>query len=88
LISDLSFGSHFFQDMVEMNIFYLAVYPEQENITFNAVQRQKMPNILKELVPEDSQYADTVRVYDVRDKNLILLPDIVAQEMICFFDNA
>jgi hypothetical protein len=72
--------------MVEMNIFYLAVYPEQENVTFNAVQMQKMPNILKELVPEDSQYTDTVRVYDVRDKNLILLSDIVAQEMICFFN--
>lgn len=69
-----------------MNIFYLAVYPEQENVTFNAVQMQKMPNILKELVPEDSQYTDTVRVYDVRDKNLILLSDIVAQEMICFFN--
>jgi hypothetical protein len=72
--------------MVEMNIFYLAVYPEQENVTFNAVQMQKMPNILKELVPKDSQYTDTVRVYDVRDKNLILLSDIVAQEMICFFN--
>lgn len=86
MIPDLSFGTHFFQDMVEMNIFYLAVYPEQENVTFNAVQMQKMPNILKELVPEDSQYTDTVRVYDVRDKNLILLSDIVAQEMICFFN--
>jgi hypothetical protein len=88
LIPDLSFGTHFFQDLVEMNIFYLAIYPEQENVTFNTVQMQKMPNVLKELVPEDRQYADIVHVYDVREKNLILLSDIVAQEMVCFFDNA
>ncbi|OGP68939.1 MAG: phosphoenolpyruvate synthase [Deltaproteobacteria bacterium RBG_19FT_COMBO_43_11] len=88
LIPDLSFGTHFFQDMVEMNIVYLAVYPEQENVTFNVVQMQKMPNILKELMPEDSRYADIVHVYDVREKNLVLLSDIVAQEMVCFFDNA
>ena len=86
LIPDLSFGTHFFQDMVEMNIFYMAIYPEQEKVIFNTSVMESMSNILEELVPEDRQYADVVHVYDVREKKLILLSDIVAQEMVCFFD--
>jgi hypothetical protein len=86
LIPDLSFGTHFFQDMVEMNIFYMAIYLEQEKVIFNTAWMQSMSNIMEELVPEDRQYADVVHVYDVREKNLKLLSDIVAQEMVCFFD--
>ncbi len=86
LIPDLSFGTHFFQDMVEMNIFYMAVYPEQEKVIFNISAMESMSNLLEEFAPEDCQYADVVRVYNVREKNLILLSDIVAQEMVCFFE--
>lgn len=86
LIPDLSFGTHFFQDMVEMNIFYMAIYPEQEKVIFNISAMESMRNLLEEFVPEDSQYAEVVRVYNVREKKLILLSDIVAQEMICFFE--
>ena len=86
LIPDLSFGTHFFQDMVEMNIFYMAIYPDLEKVVFNTALMQSMPNILDTLVPEDRQYADVVYVLDVREKKLILLSDIVAQEMVCFFE--
>jgi hypothetical protein len=41
---------------------------------------------MEEVAPEDRQYADVVRFYDVREKNLILLSDIVAQEMVCYFE--
>jgi len=36
LIPDLSFGTHFFQDLVEMDIFYMAIYPEKEKVFFNS----------------------------------------------------
>lgn len=38
------------------------------------------------VVPADKQYADVVRVYKVLEKKLILLSNIVAQEMVCFFE--
>jgi hypothetical protein len=85
LIPDLSYGTHFFQDMVEMDIFYVAIYPDNENVIFNTAWMQKMPNLLAELAPEDGKYANMVGVYDVRAKDLRLLSDIVAQEMVCFF---
>jgi hypothetical protein len=84
LVPDLSFGTHFFQDLVEMDIFYLAIYPEKKNVIFNKAWLERQPNILKDLAPEDKQYADVVRVCDVRAKDLRLLSDIVNQKMICF----
>ncbi|OGP89074.1 MAG: phosphoenolpyruvate synthase [Deltaproteobacteria bacterium RBG_19FT_COMBO_43_11] len=85
LIPDLSFGTHFFQDMVEMSIFYMAIYPEKEGVIFNSVWMKKQPNTLADLMPDDSGFAEVVCVYDVRDKDLRLLSDIVTQKMICFF---
>lgn len=87
LIPDLSFGTHFFQDMVEMNIFYMAVYPENAKVVFNTAWMETVPNLLTEIVPEESRHAEVVGVYDVTDKDLRLMSDIVAQKMVCFFKN-
>jgi hypothetical protein len=85
LIPDLSFGTHFFQDMVEMDIFYMAIYPEKKDVIFNTALMKKQPNILTDLMPDDSRFAKVIHVYDVRTKDLRLLSDIVTQKMICFF---
>ncbi len=85
LIPDLSFGTHFFQDMVEMDIFYMAIYPEKDGVLFNTAWIKKQPNILTDLMPDDARFAAVVKVYDVRNKDLRLLSDIVTQKMICFF---
>jgi hypothetical protein len=85
LIPELSFGTHFFQDLVEMNIFYMAIYPDSEKVIFHTEWMRKMTNLLEELVPEDRKYADVVGVYDVKGKDLRFISDVVAQEMICFF---
>jgi hypothetical protein len=68
-----------------MDIFYMAIYPEKEDVFFNTAWMERQPNIMAELVPEDKKYAGVVRVYDVGSKDLRLLSDIVTQKMICFF---
>lgn len=88
LIPDLSFGTHFFQDMVEMDIFYMAIYPEKEGVFFNTSWMAKQPNILADLMPEDGRFAKVVKVFDMRNQDLRLLSDIVTQKMICFFGDA
>ncbi len=85
LIPDLSFGTHFFQDLVEMNIFYMAIYPDREKVIFNTAWMQTMPNLLEKIAPEAGRYAGIVRVHDVQTSNLRLLSDVVTQEMICYF---
>ena len=34
-VPDLSFGTHFFQDLVEASIRYLPLYPDEKGIIFN-----------------------------------------------------
>jgi len=68
-----------------MDIFYMAIYPEKEDVIFNTTLLKKQSNILMDLMPKDAKFASVVHVYDVRDKDLRLLSDIVTQKMICFF---
>jgi pyruvate, water dikinase len=65
-VPDLSFGTHFFQDLVEANIRYLPLYPGDRNVAFNDLFLQRSRSILKELVPEHAGLSDVVRVIDVR----------------------
>jgi len=65
-LPDLSFGTHFFQDLVEASIRYLPLYPDDPNIRFNEEFFAGARNILPEILPEFSTLAETVRVIDVR----------------------
>lgn len=64
-IPELSFGTHFFQDLVEASIRYLPLYPDDDGILFNEAFFARSENILADLLPEYAAYADTVRVIDV-----------------------
>ena len=48
LAPEPSFGTHFFQDLVEANIYPLAVYLDDEDVVFNRDFFYKTPNQLAE----------------------------------------
>ncbi len=62
---DLSFGTHFFQDLVEASIRYLPLYPDEEGVAFNELLLTRSDNILVDIAPEFASLADTVHVVDV-----------------------
>jgi hypothetical protein len=64
-VPELSFGTHFFQDLVESGIRYLPLYPDQEGIFFNELFFRRSHNVLSELAPDLSRLSETVRVIDV-----------------------
>ncbi len=64
-VPDLSFGTHFFQDLVEAGIRYLPLYPDEPENAFNEEFFSSMPNILLDLIPDAEKVAETVRVIDV-----------------------
>jgi hypothetical protein len=66
-VPEVSFGSHFFQDLVESRIPYLALYPEEKGNLFKEKFLHDARNVLPDLVPEVADYADVVRVIDVAD---------------------
>jgi hypothetical protein len=84
LIPDLSFGTHFFHDLIETDIFYLAVYPENPATCFNQEWIRSLPNILADVCPADISLENTVRVADTSDQNLTIISDVVTQKTICF----
>ena len=64
-VPELSFGTHFFQDLVEASIRYLPLYPDDEGIRFNEMFLKQSPNILAEILHPFEHLAGTVRVIDV-----------------------
>jgi len=62
---DLSFGTHFFQDLVEASIRYLPLYPDEPGVCFNEAFLTGAPSVLGKLLPEYERLAETVRVIEV-----------------------
>ena len=85
LMPELSFGTHFFQDLVEGDIFYVALFPGKPDTVFNKAKLDEMPNRLAEVLPESSKYANVVRLYELRDRKLRIASDVTSRKVICFF---
>lgn len=64
-VPDLSFGTHFFQDLVESSILYLPLYPDDPGAVFNEAFFRGAPDVLAELAPELADLAPALRVIDV-----------------------
>jgi pyruvate, water dikinase len=64
-LPELSFGTHFFQDLVEASIRYLPLYPDDPTTAFNELFLRRSRNVLRELLPEFAHLEDTLRVIDV-----------------------
>jgi hypothetical protein len=79
LIPDLSFGTHFFHDLIETRIFYLAVYPEQPEVIFNADWFRGLPNLLETISSADAALHHVVRIADIPDAGFRLCSDVTTQ---------
>lgn len=64
-VPELSFGTHFFQDLVESDIRYIPLYPDEEGNDFNERFLRGAQNILAEILPRYARFGDVVHVIDV-----------------------
>ena len=64
-LPDLSFGTHFFQDLVESNIRYLPLYPDDDGNIFNEKWFKSSNNLLSEVLPNYTEYQHIVHVINV-----------------------
>jgi hypothetical protein len=62
---EASYGTHFFQDLVEAEIHPLILYPEDRTVFFNRDFFANAANVLGDLLPADQGYADLIKVIDV-----------------------
>ena len=64
-VPDPSFGTHFFQDLVEASIRYLPLYPDDRGIIFNEHFLNTAQSILPDTLPEFTNLSAVIRVIDV-----------------------
>jgi hypothetical protein len=64
-VPEPSFGTHFFQDLVESNIYPLAIYFEDPEVQFNHSFFYDTANKLDKFLPENAGCSDTIRLIEV-----------------------
>jgi len=64
-VPELSFGTHFFQDLVESSIRYIPLYPDDPGIAFNERFLLSSRNYLADILPDCASLAETIHVIDV-----------------------
>ena len=78
---ELSYGSHFFQDLVEAGIHYAAVYPEERTCVFDEPKFDSFPDRYRELTGDEG-LEGVIRVYDLGKDGGILFSELNSQD--CF----
>ena len=88
VVPDVSLGTHFFNDLVEANMLYLAVHPTRRGDSLNLKFLAGARNRLAELLPEDAEWAGVVRVIDFPDAGDGRVPYLNAnsfrQRVVCY----
>lgn len=81
LMPELSYGSHFFQDLVETGIFYVALFDNKSDVIFNEYKLREKENIVKQIIKDNNINEDVIKVYDT--KGLQIYSDITEQIVTC-----
>lgn len=78
---ELSYGSHFFQDIVESGIFYVAIFDGHKDVVFNPGRILNGSNLIGELSPGGTQFANVIHVIEA--SGIEVYSDIVTQTVLC-----
>jgi len=90
LIPDVSLGTHFLNELVEMNMLYLALFPQRESNFLNQDFFLRAPNRLLSLIEGiEPRWADVIKVVDTADvvgagQSIALSADAREQKVLCF----
>jgi hypothetical protein len=89
-LPELSYGSHFFQDLVEADVFYAAIFENKSTTEYYDPDFfRDEPNLLRKEVPEVPEGAEnTVFVYDMKGKGLRIVSEIASGRTVCGFFTA
>lgn len=89
LIPAVSLGTHFFNDLVENNMLYLAIHP-QKNDKINKTLITNAENKLSKLIPDAEKFEDVLKFIDVshfqQNQKMRLNSDTIKQKAFCFLE--
>ncbi|MFK7691285.1 PEP/pyruvate-binding domain-containing protein [Paenibacillus sp. HJGM_3] len=78
---ELSYGSHFFQDLVETGIFYAAIFAGRKDVVYNPEVILERENLLASILPMSEQFTDVIHI--AATDGMEVFSDIVTQRLIC-----
>lgn len=78
---ELSYGSHIFQDLVEAEILYTAVFNNAKTIHFHPDKLQRCPDVISDFDGTEN-LSDIVHVYDVSGINCKVYNDIANEHLV------
>jgi hypothetical protein len=89
-VPEVSYGTHFFQDLVEDGIYYLALHPDEGRDILQDRFLSRAPNALAEISPRDAELSGCLRVIRVSDaapgRAMHLAMDGEAGEAMCWLE--
>ncbi len=89
-VPEVSYGTHFFLDLVEAQIIYLPVYPNDPTSQFNEPFFHSADNKLTELFPDAVEYTDLIRIIDIHTetngKSMQVVADPQNQQAVCYLE--
>jgi len=78
---ELSYGSHFFQDIVESEIFYVAIFDGYRDVIFNPDRILREENLLTTFLPESGKFKNVIHI--AKTSGMEIYSDIVTQRLLC-----
>ena len=82
---ELSYGSHIFQDLVEAQILYMAVFPGEKTLQFRPELLRETENVVSG-IPGGEALDGVVCLADVSSRNCMLYHDLAEEHILLCFD--
>jgi len=93
LVPDVSLGTHFLSELIEMDILYIAIVPNQADNYINHDFFEKSKNKLVDLIPTAEKWQHAIKVIDVceviSDSNscITLVANAPDQNVVCYYND-
>ncbi|OGV65383.1 MAG: hypothetical protein A3K19_11125 [Lentisphaerae bacterium RIFOXYB12_FULL_65_16] len=89
LVPDVSLGTHFFNELVENDILYMALFPNKEGNRINTKTLETdLPNRLVDLLPDAAEWTKAVRFLNMADlpegAMCVLSANVIKQRVCCY----
>ncbi|MBQ6364386.1 MAG: phosphoenolpyruvate synthase [Lachnospiraceae bacterium] len=80
---ELSYGSHIFQDLVEADILYTAVFEDERTQQYHPEYLRQLPNLIGEILPEQNRSGleQIVRIVDVSGRGCRVIHDLHREQL-------
>ena len=79
---ELSYGSHIFQDLVEAEILYTAIFEGSSTRWFQMDKLRDIPNALEKYVEGSVELLGVVHVCETSDRDFALYYDMVSEHLL------